>query len=209
MKSASKQIIDAISLKTPGEIIFLTDFRGLGTDSAIRTTLSRMSREGKLKRLAQGIYLKPKIDPVLGELLPGPEELAQTIAEKEQIRIKPSGAYALNKLGLSTQVPTRLVYITDGKSRQIKLGKTVILFKETTPKKLSMKGKYSSLIIQALGELDLRQVDPITEQKLMELLANETGDDLLFDLKLAPSKVHDYIVQLLKKMKNDRLAIPK
>ncbi|MEP7376205.1 MAG: DUF6088 family protein [Chitinophagaceae bacterium] len=209
MKPASKQIIDAISLKTPGEILFLTDFRGLGTDSAIRTTLSRMSLEGKLKRLAQGIYLKPKIDPVLGELLPGPEELAQTIAEKEQIRIKPSGAYALNKLGLSTQVPTRLVYITDGKSRQIRLGKTVILFKETTPKKLSMKGKYSSLIIQALGELDLRQVDPIIEQKLMELLGKETGENLLFDLKLAPSKVHDYIVQLLKKMKNDRLVIPK
>jgi hypothetical protein len=207
MKPISKQISEAIAINPPGEIIFLTDFRNLGTDSAIRTTLSRMSREGTLKRLAHGIYQKPKTDPVLGELLPGPEELAQKIADKELIRIKPSGAYALNKLGLSTQVPTRLVYITDGKSRQIKLGNMIILFKSTTPKKLSMRGKYSSLIIQALEELDLKEVSPGMEQKLHDLVSKETDEDLFFDLKLASVKVHDYIIQLLKRKRNDRLAL--
>ena len=209
MKPASKHIIDALALKKPGEILFLSDFRGLGTESAIRTTLSRISREGTIKRLAQGIYFKPKTDPVLGEIFPGAEQLAENIAEKEQIRIKASGAYALNKLGLSTQVPTRLVYITDGKKRQIKLGKMVIIFKETTPKKLSLRGKYSSLIIQALEELDLKRMAPPVEEKLVALLKKETTEDLLFDLKLAPAKVHDYIIQLLKKQKDDRLVIPK
>jgi len=199
MKPISKQISEAIAINPPGEIIFLTDFRSLGTDSAIRTTLSRMSREGMLKRLAHGIYQKPKSDPVLGELLPGPEELAQKIADKELIRIKPSGAYALNKLGLSTQVPTRLVYITDGKSRQIKLGNLTILFKSTTPKKLSMRGKYSSLIIQALEELDLNDIDVEMQKKLNDLIAKETDADLFFDLKIASAKVHDFIIQKLKK----------
>jgi hypothetical protein len=206
MKPISKQISEAIAINPPGEILFLTDFRSLGTDSAIRTTLSRMSREGTLKRLAHGIYQKPKTDPVLGELLPGPEELAQKIADKELIRIKPSGAYALNKLGLSTQVPTRLVYITDGKSRQIKLGNMIILFKSTTPKKLSMRGKYSSLIIQALEELDLNNIDMEMEKKLNDLIAKETDADLFFDLKIASAKVHDFIIQRLKKKKDDRLA---
>jgi hypothetical protein len=206
LKPASKHIIETINQKSPGEVLFLTDFRGIGTEAAIRTTLSRMAREGLIKRLAQGIYLKPKTDPVLGELLPGAEALAEKIAAKEQIRIKPAGAYALNKLGLSTQVPTRLVYITDGKKRQIKLGKTVILFKETTPKKLSLTGKYSSLIIQALAELNLENIDPSIDEKLVVLLGKENKEDLLFDLKLAPAKVHDYIVQLLKKYNSDRLV---
>jgi hypothetical protein len=206
MTPASKHINSAINLKKEGEILTANDFRGLGTEAAIRTTLSRLVIEGTLKRLAHGIYYKPKKDPELGELMPGPEEVAQQIAEKEKIKIKPSGGYALNKLGLSTQVPTRLTYITDGKRRDIKIGKIIIHFKQTTPKKMSLKGRYSSLLIQALEELDLSSIGPVTQKKIFDVLRQEDASVLKHDLQLAPARIHDYIIKLLKRKSDDRLV---
>ena len=186
--------------------MFLSDFKGTGTDAAIRQSLSRLVRTGKIKRIAHGIYYLPKVDPVLGELRPSAEEIAQKIAVKERVRIQPSGAYALNKLGLSTQVPTKLVYLTDGPQRLITVGKMKIRFKATTAKKLSLKGDLSKLIILALDELDLQKIDKEREIKIRELLLKEDPKKLKHDLSLAPGRVHDYIVKLLKQKKDDRMV---
>ena len=124
MKKTHTYISDLLSRKKEGELLFPTDFRGQGTEAAIHQALSRLVREGKLKRIAHGIYYIPKIDPLLGELQPSAEEIAERIAKKEKVRIRPAGAYALNKLGLSTQVPTKLIYITDGVPRQLRIAAT-------------------------------------------------------------------------------------
>jgi hypothetical protein len=124
--------------------------------------------------------------------------VAETIAKKEKVRIKPAGAYALHRLGLTTQVPTKLVYITDGENRQIKIGKTVIQFKATTPKKMSLEGQLSSLIIQALNELAPKNIDKDTEAKIKDLLQKEDPRQLKKNLSLTPAKIHDYIIKLLK-----------
>ena len=109
MENVHKHIEHSISRRKKGDLIFPTDFRGKGTQTAVKTALSRLSREGKLKRLAHGIYYVPKIDPLFGTIYPAPEEVAESIAKKEKVRIKPAGAYALHRLGLTTQVPTKLV----------------------------------------------------------------------------------------------------
>jgi len=121
------------------------------------------------------------------------------IAKKEKVRIKPAGAYALHQLGLTTQVPTRLVYITDGVSRNLKVGKTTIKFKATSNKKLSVKGKISGLVIQALEELDIDKMDSNIELKIRGLLKKEDPRMLKHDLGIAPARINDYIVKLLKK----------
>ncbi len=185
MEKTHTSIESSLSKKKAGSVIFLSDFKGRGTDAAIRKSFSRLKRKGKLKRLAHGIYYVPKVDPLLGELLPSSEEVAQKIAAKERIRIQPSGAYALNKLGLSTQVPTKLVYITDGQQRIITLGKSKITFKPTTSKKLSMKGNISKLVILALEELDLQKIDGERESKIKDLLQKEKPTNLNHDLSLA------------------------
>lgn len=105
------------------------------------------------------------------------------------MHIKPAGAYALHKLGLTTQVPTKLVYLTDGTTRQIKLGKTSILFKATTQKKLAMNGKFSSLIVQALEEFGTENIDRQAESRIKELLIREKPAILSHDLKLAPARI--------------------
>jgi hypothetical protein len=197
MISASGQIEQEIRHKRKGDLIFPTDFRGIGTEGAIKMTLTRLNKEGFIQRLGHGIYLLPKTDPVFGKISPAPEEIANAIAKRDKIKIKPAGAYALHKLGLTTQVPTKLVYLTNGPSKEIKIGKTTIKFKATTQKKLAMQGKYSSLIIQALGELGAENIDPNTEKRIKELLLLEDPKQLKEDLKLATAKVNDYLIKLL------------
>jgi hypothetical protein len=206
MVKAHTYIENVILRKKGGEIVFPTDFRGKGTEDAIKKALSRLAQKGVLKRLTHGIYYIPKIDPVLGELRPGADDVVKMLAKKEKIRVRPAGAYALNQLGLSTQVPTKLVYITDGHPRLFKLGKMQIKFKATSPKKLSTIGKISSLVIQALEELGTEHLSATTESKLHELLKNEDPKKLKHDLALASAKVNDYIVKLLKKQDYDRLV---
>jgi|ERR1700694_529336 len=207
MKQTHAYIRNSLSRKKPGELIFPRDYRGYGTEAAIKKAMSRLAGEGKVRRLSHGIYYIPKIDPVLGEIRPRAEEVAQMIAKKEKVRIRPTGAYALHRLGLTTQVPTKLVYITDGATKQFQIGKLPVMFKATSHKKLSMKGKISSLVIQALEELDTAEIDPTTIQKIRQLLTKENSKILQHDLSLAPAWINDFIVKLLKKgEKNDGMA---
>ena len=199
MEKTHTYIRGYLSNRKGGDLIFPTDFRGKGTESAIKKALSRLVHEGTLKRIAHGVYYIPKIDPLFGELYPSAEDVAQKIAAKERVKIQPTGAYALNKLGLSTQVPTKLVYITDGPQRLLTIGKMKVRFKATTNKKLNMKGELSKLIILALDELDLDKIEFERETKIRELLLKEDPKKLKHDLSLAPGRVHDYIVKLLKK----------
>lgn len=198
MEKAHPYISSLLSKKKEGSLIFPTDFRGKGSEAAIHKALSRLVRAGKLKRLTHGIYYIPKTDPLFGEVKPSVEEVAEMLARKEKVRIRPTGAYALNKLGLSTQVPTKLVYITDGPPRLLKIGKLTIKFKAVSPKKLAMKGELSGLIIQALEELDLDKMDKERETKIKDLLLKENPGNLKHDLELAPARINDYIVKLLK-----------
>ncbi len=207
MKSVHQEVVNRIGALKPGSILFPTDFRGIGTDDAIKKALSRLVKDSMLERLAHGIYFVPKNHPTFGKLYPSLEEVAEAVAEHEHVRIRPAGAYALNKLGLSTQVPTRQVYITDGQARQIKVGKGGIKFKPTTPKKFGMKGPISSLVIQALEELNLSQITPEMATRIRELLDKETPENLIEDIKLASAKVNDMLINLyFKSRKNDRMA---
>ncbi|QEC51979.1 DUF6088 family protein [Anseongella ginsenosidimutans] len=208
MKSVHKEIFDRVGTLKAGAIVFPTDFRGIGTEDAIKTALYRMAKEGQLERLAHGIYYLPKSHPVVGKLLPSLEEVAYAIAERERVRIRPAGAYAANKLGLSTQVPTQLVYITDGQPRQIKIGKGSIRFKPTTPKKFAMTGQISSLLIQALEEMDLEKISSEMKTRIKQLLEKETPENLLEDIKLAPAKVNDFLINIYFKpnRKNEFLS---
>ena len=189
-----------------GQVFFLSDFRGIGSEVAIRKTLSRLVKEDKLRRIAHGMYYLPLVDELLGELKPSVEHIVSAIAKKEHLRIKPSGAYALHKLGLSVQVPMKFVYLTDGAAKTIKVGKTIIKFKPTTAKKLAMKGSLSSMIIQALSELDLTNLHHSLRKRIKELLKKEDHKNILHDIKLAPAQISDFLVGIFKEIDNDRLV---
>jgi hypothetical protein len=166
--------------------------------------LYRLVKEGLLIRLGQGIFLYPKTDRELGILYPSLEEVACAIAERDNIQIKPTGAHAMQDLGLSTQVPMNVIFLTDGRSKQIKIGTHTITFKKTTSKKLAAKGKISSLVILALQEMSKSGEINLTEElvkTLRTLLLKEDPKVLANDLKTVPSWMADIIVSIVLNQK--------
>jgi hypothetical protein len=144
------KIFESLKSRQKGIVIFVSDFLDYGNSESVKKALLRLNEKETIIRLAHGIYLYPKVDKELGVLFPSTEEIAFAIARRDKVRIIPTGVQALNKLGLSTQVPMKLVYLTDGGTRNIKVGKRTISFKNTSPKNLFMKGEISSMVIQAL-----------------------------------------------------------
>ncbi len=198
MEKVQKSVKRSLSFKKPGEVLLISDFRSLGTDVAVRKSLSRLAKEGTIMRLTSGVYYKPKVDPILGPIRPSAERVVEVLAKKEKIKVKPAGAYAVHKLGLTTQVPTKLTYITDGSPRLLKIGKQSVVLKSTTAKKLSLKGQYSSLLIQALEEIGTENLPAETEKRIQEILVLEKPADLNHDLELATGKIHDYLIKAIK-----------
>jgi hypothetical protein len=200
MKDSVSNVIELeINRFKPGYVFLPSDFKELGTSTAIRKALSRLVEAGKVERMGQGIYAIPKFDKVFGKVMPSIEEIAEALAKKEHVIIKPSGQYALNKVGLSTQVPMKLVFLTTGNSKRIQIGKNAIIFKSTTAKKLSMKGNITSLLFLGIEELDLQKITSIQLGRIMDLLKQESPDNLKYNLRLTPSKVSDFIVKNLLK----------
>lgn len=186
MQSIEKKVLEKILKIKRGILLFPEDFHALGSSEAIRLALHRLEKEKVIKRVAQGIYVRPITSQYIGEVLPSAEDVAKGIAKRDRIRIVPTGVYALNALGLSTQVPMKLVFLTDGAARIIRIGKRTIKFKKTTPKNLMAKGEISSLVIQALREIGINKATEVEEKKIIELLKKENPKDLMQDIKLAP-----------------------
>lgn len=195
MLSIENQIEKVINTKRKGSLILPDDFIDYGSSEAIRKALDRLEDKKIIIRVAQGIYVQPKISQLIGPLTPSAEEIAEAIAKRDRIRTIPTGSYALNALGLSTQVPMKIVLLTDGSPREIKVGKRTIKFKRTTPKNLMAKGKISRLVIQALKEIGNGKVKIEEEQKILELLKKENEKDLKNDIALAPV----WIQKIMKK----------
>ena len=117
----------------------------------MRLELFRFVRDGKIRRVIRGIYDYPKFSELLGQLLsPDLQQVAQVLARKFGWRIQPSGDTALNLLGLSTQVPGKKVYLSDGPKRKYLTGKLQLIFKKTASKHASFKYQQTAWIVQAL-----------------------------------------------------------
>ena len=199
MQSIEKQIEKSIKSRPKGSLILPDDYLSYGSSDAIRKALDRLEDRNTIIRVAQGIYVRPKISKFLGPLIPSAEEVAEAIARRDRIRTVPTGSYALNALGLSTQVPMNIVLLTDGSPREIKVGNRKIKFKKTTPKNLMAKGKISRLVIQALKEIGIGKVSADEESKIIGLLKKESEKDLKHDIALAPV----WIQKIMKKAVND------
>src|ERR1700744_191918 len=104
-QSDPNQVYNKITKHKRGKLFFPSDFSTAGSVQAVNTALSRLEKEQVIERIAQAIYLFPKKDPLFGSLYPSTEEIAAYIAKRDHARIMPTGIAALQKLGLSTQIP--------------------------------------------------------------------------------------------------------
>jgi len=198
MQNVSNHVKKTIRKKRKGRLIFSDEFRQSGSSMAIRQALSRLCKDGFIIRLSSGIYLYPKFDIHIGTVYPSIETIAAAIAKQEKARVIPTGAYALNALGLSTQVPMRVVFLTDGTPRMINIeGKPSIRFQKTIPKYLDLKGKITTLVIFALKEIGKENVTDFHMQKISEALKNENRENILYDAKLAPEWISEIILKFV------------
>ncbi len=199
MTDTESNISKYIQSKPKGTLLFPDDFSHLGTPVAIRKALQRLREKGLIKNVTHGIYVRPKISELVGEVMPSAEEVAQGIAKRDKIKIVPTGAYALNALGLSTQVPLNLVFLTDGAARTIKVGKRTIKFKRTTPKNLLAKGKISAMVIQALREIGKDKATLNEIKKIVAMLKQEDTKNLENDINLTPAWIKEIMKQAIEK----------
>ncbi len=184
--STDDHIVKRIKDYKSQRLFFVDDFIDVSNYKAVSKALERLVESDVLIRVANGIYARYKEDPVLGVMLPTTEQIAEAIAKRDKARIIPTGAYALNALGLSTQIPLNVVFLTDGTARKIKTGNRTIQFKKTSPKNLAVKGRISSLVIQALKTIGKDKVTENEMEKIIQLLEEEKPTNLEHDIRLAP-----------------------
>ena len=196
--SIEDQIFKKIKDNKRGKIFFPASFSKLGSEAAIHQALKRLAEKGILLRIAHGIYLYPKTDPELGTLYPPIDEIAKAIAKRDKARIVPTGVQALNLLGLSTQVPMKVVYLTDGAQRNISIGKQSIKFKKTSPRNLAAKGEISGLVIQALREIGKDNASADQLLIINELLQKEDPANVRYDAGLAPAWISKIMATALE-----------
>jgi predicted transcriptional regulator of viral defense system len=193
------QALSKIKKASRGTLFFVENFLSLGSAKAMAKALERLTKQGELVRVARGIYVRPEIDPVIGPVTPGIEAVAEAIARRDKARIIPTGVYALNRLGLSTQVPLNVVYLTDGAARKVKIGKRNITFKRATPKNVATIGQISGLAIQALKTIGKNKVTTDEIAKIQEQLKKEKFTHLQHDIRLAP----DWIRLIMQPVLNE------
>jgi hypothetical protein len=183
------KIAEVLKSHPKGSVLFVDDFLDYGNPESVKKSLLRLKEKEILVRLAHGIYLYPKFDKELGVLFPSTEDIAKAIARRDKARIVLTGVQALNKLGLSTQVPMKVVYLTDGAARSIK---------DTSPKNLLAQGEISSLVIQALKTIGQSKVEDETLLKIKTLLKKEKRENIMNDAKLAPAWINKILIQSIR-----------
>ena len=154
MESIDNKILEKFKKAKRGSLFYIEDFLSFGGYKAVSKALERLVNQKQISRVARGIFAILEEDKILGEILPTAEKIAESIRKRDKARVIPTGVLAMNALGLSTQIPLNLVYLTDGSARTVQVGNRNIVFKKTVPKNLSTIGKISGLAIQALKEID-------------------------------------------------------
>lgn len=184
MKSVEQQILQRIYGKGRGWAFSPTDFSALATREAVDLGLHRLHGKGTIRRVIRGIYDYPRTSSLLGQTLsPDLDAVAQALARKFGWRILPSGATALNLMGLSTQVPGRYLYLSDGPDRAYQVGNMELAFQHTALKEAGFKLKESALLVHGLKALGLEHVNEDVKQALRAWLRPELRGRVLADTR--------------------------
>jgi len=176
-----------------------SDFRDLGNGPAVRQALSRLVRQGTIRRVRRGLYELPRMGKLTGQpVAASPDQLVRAWAKKHGLRVVPSGARAANLLGLSTQVPARIVYYTNGRTRTVKLGPYTVRLLNRGPKTMEVRGRLAPLVFQALRYLGRKGVTPEVIDRLRTMLSPKDKAELEKNLHLAAAWMQSVIAEIVR-----------
>lgn len=198
MQSIDNIIKNRIFGSGRGSLFTPTTFLDLGGRAAVDKALSRLAAAGTIRRLARGLYDYPKKHPVLGMLHPSPEDVVKALTQRDAVRLQPAGAYAANQLGLSEQVPAKIVFLTNGPSRTVKIGPMEITLRTTAPRNVAAAGRLSGLLIQAFRHLGRAYITPERIAHLRRTIPEAERAKILRDLRYAPAWMHSAFRELAR-----------
>ncbi len=196
-KSIISSIIERIEKSPEHTVFFLIDFSDIASVETVRKVFNRIRERNIVAHLAHGIYYKPK-NSKFGEI-PLPLELvAKAIARRDHVQILPSGATAANILGLSTQIPMTLSYLTTGTARDINIDNRTISYKRAAPKNFAYKGTTVPLIVQALKEIKKENIGEDDLSLLGKYVSNAPDKDVMCsDILLAPQWIQKIVKPMI------------
>ena len=194
------EIANRIYKTSEGQILFVSDFSDINdNEKVVSRALSVEEKKGNIVRLANGVYLRPK-NTRFGIVYPSIDEMVMAIAKRDKVQIQPSGVTALNKLGLSTQVPTKYTYLTSGSGRVLTLGNRTIVLKRSVPKNFAFRTMLAALLVQALRTLGQQNVGDQELATIRKLANEEMHKDLFIqDLALMPVWMRKLIADIIDK----------
>ena len=196
-------IIARIRRKGRGWIFTPKDFVDLGSRAAVDQALLRLTKDGsqglRIRRLARGLYDYPRRHPVMGILSPDPDAVARALAKRTGSRLMPTASKAANMLGLSTQVPAQNVYLTDGRSKTVKVGKQVVRLKHAAPSKMAFADSPNANVMQALRSIGRKNVGDDVVKQIARAVPRKTKDDFIRLLPVAP----DWIRPIMKRIASE------
>lgn len=202
MQSIENKIKSSIYGNGRGWVFSKKDFSSLGQHKTIDTILSRLCAEGFIRRVVPGIYDYPKFSELLKrEMSPDIDQVARALARKFGWSIQVSGNTALNVLGLSTQVPAKYLYYSNGRGRTYKVGNIELEFEKTALSDIGFKYPESDLVVQAIKALDRKKLTENEKQKIRDYFSLEKHAWILRDTQYTTSWVYEVIKSIFKNQK--------
>lgn len=203
LESVDDKILESLKKRGRGCVFSTEEYAHYGDPDTVQKALSRMAKKGLLIHVCHGIYCYPKVEKTLGlgVLYPSFEDIARVIAKRDKVRIFPAGALAQNILGLSTQVPMNVVYLTDGSNRKVNIRNgRGILFRHVSPKKMAFDDKLAMLITTALRDIGAMNVTESQKQQLKTVLMQQENPFSTHDMKLMPLWIRNLINELYEQL---------
>ncbi len=190
-------VMRSIDESQPHSIFFISDYADLGAAETIRKILHEATISGVLEKAGHGIYIKPKISR-FGKVPVPLEKIAREIADRDKCEILPNGSTAANLIGMSTQMPMNLSYITTGSTRTIKIGDRKISFRHASPKNFAAKGSVIPLLIQGIKEVGAKNISGVEYEAIRLFIDKQQDPYLQEDLPLAPAWIQRIIKKLMQ-----------
>ena len=190
------EIKKRIKLAESGTVFLTSDFTDLAT-TTVRKYLGRQVEEKNIRRIMDGVYEKPVYSNLLNEYIPAnPERVAYAIARSFRWTIAPCGDVALNKLGLSTQVPVAWSYISDGPYRKFSWDNITLSYKHRANREISFMSETTTLVVEALKTLGKERIDDDVIVSLRNTLPEEEKKKMLKEA----TGVSEWIYTVIKKV---------
>jgi hypothetical protein len=197
MQSIENKILSRIYGNGRGWTFFQKDFSDLGSRTAIDNALTRLREKGTIRRVLRGLYDYPRYSELLSaQLSPDLNQVARALARKFGWRIQPSGAAAMNMIGLSTQVPAKVVYLSDGPNKSYQVEQTTLIFENTALKDSGYKWPESSLIVQSLKSLGANHISDDVVDRIRKWLKPELRSKILKDTRSTSSWIYEAIKRI-------------